>query len=198
MPISFHGQAAAPAPSQAAPPPWTRTHCLWEGAPGGLSGHGVERPSFPLPDCPVSLPAPTIHLHGSASLGPLLHPLLLFHLPNYQAKVAIWFALFLYVKYPPKPVHQWVAIGLLPLNAPLPTARHRKQVRSGVWFEMDSGRPSLSRFPPEPRHAPLKEAPGHKALLMSEDMGCSWLPALGPPATHSPIYSHSAKGSRSK
>lgn len=42
-------------------------------------------------------------------MGP--SPLLLFHLPNYQAEVAVWFALFLYVKCPHSPISPRFSLG---------------------------------------------------------------------------------------
>lgn len=99
MPTSFHGQAAAPAPSQAAHPCLGCAHTLpLGGRPLGPEQAWGPRPPSLSQAAQSACPPLTAHLDGSASRGPLLHPLLLFHLPNYQAKVAIWFALFLYVK----------------------------------------------------------------------------------------------------
>lgn len=47
-------------------------------------------------------PTPTLARISLLLTLPL--PLLLFRLPNYQAEVAFWFALFLYVKYPQSPI----------------------------------------------------------------------------------------------
>lgn len=80
----------------------THAHCLEAGAPWGAGWAWNHQQAKPPPvsqevQCGPHTLDHTL-AHRSASRGPLLHPLLLFHLPNYQAEVAIWFALFLYVK----------------------------------------------------------------------------------------------------
>lgn len=99
MPVSFHGEAVAPARSHAACPHLGHARTLPLGGclPGPEGAWGLRPPSLSQ-EAQSACPLLTAHLDGSASRGPFLHPLLLFHLPNYLAKVAIWFALFLYVK----------------------------------------------------------------------------------------------------
>lgn len=118
---------------------------------------------------------PPTHTLARISL-PWALPLLLFRLPNYQAEVAVWFALFLYVKYPHSPishVHYWLGHCSFPLSATPPPTRHRKQVRSGVSglkWEVGS-HPCLVHLS-DPQFAPQKwvywaARPLRKALLVS-------------------------------
>lgn len=110
--LSTGGQVPAPDPRHATPPclgacRGTHAQCFESGfSPGGLRGHRVKSKQSP----PYLSPrvawsggsgAPP-HTLARISL-PWALPLLLFRLPNYQAEVAVWFALFLYVKYPPQP-----------------------------------------------------------------------------------------------
>lgn len=107
-------------------------------SPGGLSGHRVKskQPSLPLSQGGLEWGPEAPHTHTLARISlPWALPLLLFRLPNYQAEVAVWFALFLYVKYPHSPishVHYWLGHCSFPLSATPPPTCHRKQVRSGV------------------------------------------------------------------
>lgn len=75
MPISFHGQAAAPAPSQAAGPCLGHAHMP---PPGGCPP-GPERAWSPRPPslsqaAQPACPPLTAHLDGSASVGPSSTP----------------------------------------------------------------------------------------------------------------------------
>lgn len=95
-------------------------------SPGGLSGHRVKSKQSPFYLSPrvawSGCPGAPTHTLARISL-PWALPLLLFRLPNYQAEVAVWFALFLYVKYPHSPishVHSWLGYCSCPLVPPLP------------------------------------------------------------------------------
>lgn len=146
-PFSSHGWVAAPTLSRAAPSHLstrggTHAHCFEVGTSPGRPrwAQGQEQVELSLPlSQGGSERGPIIPPHTLARISLLWAlplPLLLFRLPNYQAEVAFWFALFLYVKYPQSPIsHIQYQLGhrSSPLNAtPSPPTCHRKQVRSGV------------------------------------------------------------------
>lgn len=72
-------------------------------------------------------------------MGP--SPLLLFRLPNYQAEVAVWFALFLCVKRPHSPISPTLGLGGGVSHGPsLPHLLIHTSQETGevwcLWFEM--------------------------------------------------------------
>lgn len=104
--LSTGWRGAAPTPQTCRPRPasarveGTRAHCSEAGSSPEGRGRRVKssQPSLPLlgrlgAEAQKPRPPP---LHGQPPVGPF--PLLLFRLPNYQAEVAVWFALFLHVK----------------------------------------------------------------------------------------------------
>lgn len=104
----------------------THAQCFESGiAPGGLSGHRVkskQSPPYLSPRVAWSGGSAPTHTLARISL-PWALPLLLFRLPNYQAEVAVWFALFLYVKYPHSPishVHYWLGHRSFPASVTCP------------------------------------------------------------------------------
>ena len=107
-------------PSLAAPPHLgacrdTHAHCSQVGsAPQGLSGHSVaskQSPPYLSPEW-LEAGAQKSPPHSCTDLPPVgPSPLLLFRLPNYQAEVAVWFALFLYVKCPHSSIAPVFSLG---------------------------------------------------------------------------------------
>lgn len=134
--VTMGRRECLPLPLHRVAPPHlrTRTRCFEVGTSpgGGLGGHRVQSkrspptsPRVALSGKPITPPTHTHTLARISLLRALPLPLLLFRLPNYQAEVAFWFALFLYVKYPSKPdlFPCSVAVGasvILPLRPPPP------------------------------------------------------------------------------
>lgn len=123
---STGGWGAAPDPSLAARPASCRgmhAHCSKVGSSPGepewAQCHKQTEPPLPLPGWLGAGPRSPPHTcTDQPPVGP--SPLLLFRLPNYQAEVFVWFALFLYVKYSHSLIshaQHWLGHGSSPLNA---------------------------------------------------------------------------------